>query len=104
MIVYEVNIDVDNAVAGEFRTWLDAHVAEIVALPGFTGALMFEVREPAPAAQRLAFCVQYRLLDAAALESYLREHAPRLRGDGIARFPGRFTATRRIMILASASM
>ena len=44
-----------------------------------------------------AFCVQYRLRDAAALEHYLQEHAPRMRADGEARFGGRFSASRRIL-------
>jgi hypothetical protein len=98
MIVYEVNLEVDAAVVGEFRIWLDGHVAQILALPGFTDAALFEVREPAPAPHRHALCVQYRLRDPAALESYLRDHAPRLRADGATRFPGKFTATRRVML------
>ncbi len=103
MIVYEVNIEVDVAVLDEYRTWLDAHVAEIVALTGFVGATLLDVREPAPASHRHALCVQYRLHDAAALESYLREHAPRLRAEGTARFSGRFTATRRVLVEAGTT-
>jgi hypothetical protein len=41
--------------------------------------------------------VQYRLIDAAALEAYLRDHAPRLRADGVARFGERFRAQRRVL-------
>ena len=96
-VVYEVNLDLDAAIAAEYRTWLDGHVREILALPGFTGAQVHEVLDPPPAAGRVALSVQYRLVDSHALDRYLREHAPRLRGDGMARFGGRFTATRRVM-------
>jgi hypothetical protein len=96
-VVYEVNLDVDAAIADEYRTWLAGHVAEIVALPGFTGARTFAVLDPAPAAGRIALCVQYALRDAAALEAYLRDHAPRLRADAVARFGERFRATRRVL-------
>ena len=99
-VVYEVNLDVDAAIAGEYRAWLAAHVAEILALPGFTGARTFEVLEPPPDAGRIGLCVQYALRDAAALEAYLRDHAPRLRADGLARFGDRFRAARRVLALA----
>lgn len=96
-VVYEVNLDVDAAVIGDYRAWLLAHIADILALPGFTGAQLFEVAEPPPAEGRVALCVQYSLRDAAALDAYLREHAARMRADGQARFGGRFTASRRIL-------
>ena len=97
MIVYEVNLEIDAGIAAEYRRWLDAHVAGILALPGFTGARILEVLEPTPPATRIALCVQYALADAAALDSYLREHAPRLRADGVARFGDGFRAQRRIL-------
>ena len=99
--IYEVSLDVDAAVAAEFLLWLRAHIGEICALPGFLGADLHEVDEPAPAPGRLALCVRYRLRDAAALESYLRDHAPRMRAEGLARFEGRFGASRRVMRVLS---
>lgn len=96
-MVYEVNIELDAGIADAYRAWLDAHVRAILALPGFLGASVMEVVEPAPVAGCLALCVQYRLRDAAALEAYLHEHAPRLRADGVARFGDRFRAWRRML-------
>jgi len=97
VIVYEVNLFVRREVEAAYRAWLDAHVREIVALDGFEGAEVFERRDPAAAAGELALCTQYRLRDAAALEAYLREHAPRLRADGVARFGDAFRAERRVL-------
>lgn len=95
--IYEVNLQVNPARADEYRTWLRAHVAEILTLPGFVGAQCFAVDEPAAADGWLSLCVQYRLVDAAALQTYLEQHAPRLRADGLARFGGDFRAQRRVM-------
>lgn len=95
--VYEVNVEHDAGIADAYRAWLDAHVREILALPGFTGASVMEVVDPAPAPGSVALCVRCRLRDAAALEAYLRDHAPRLRADGVARFGDRFRAWRRIL-------
>ena len=97
MIVYEVDLALDAGIAGEYRDWLSAHVGELLALPGFAGARVFEVLEPAPAPGEARLCVQYTLRDAAALERYLREDAPRLRAAGLARFGDRFRASRRVL-------
>lgn len=96
-VVYEVNLDVESAIADAYRAWLDAHVKTMLALPGFVSARVFEVRDGASGDDRLHLCVHYLLRDAAALEAYLREHAPRMRADGVAHFGDRFRASRRIL-------
>lgn len=99
MVVYEVNLDVDAAIAADYRGWLDAHVQDMLALPGFVSAQVFEVAEPVEAG-RAGYCVHYRLRDAAVLDAYLREHAARMRADGAARYGDRFRASRRVMHVA----
>lgn len=96
-VVYEVNIDLDAGIEADYRAWLRRHVDDILALPGFLDARVFDVADPPPALGRIALCVQYRLRDEAALRDYFDQHAPRLRGDGIARFGGKFSATRRVL-------
>ncbi len=95
-LVYEVNLEVEAAIAPAYRAWLDAHVCEMTALPGFLGARLYEVGEPCDDGA-LSLCVHYRLRDAAALDDYLRDHAPRMRADGVARFGDGFRATRRVL-------
>lgn len=96
-VVYEVDLAVDAAIADDYRAWLMAHVRELLALPGFVSARVFEVRDPVPEGGRAGLCVQYVLRDAAALQGYLRDHAPRMREAGVARFGDRFSARRRVM-------
>ena len=96
MILYEVRLDVDAAVAAEYRDWLAAHVREILALPGFLRA---DILSEPRAAGRVGWCVHYWLVDQPALEAYLRDHEPRLRAEGLARFPGRFSGERRVLAL-----
>lgn len=96
-VTYGVNLDVDAGIAAEYRSWLQAHVAQVLALPGFIEARTAEVLEPAPAPGRVAFCVHYRLHDEAALQAYFDHHAAAMRGDGAARFGGRFSASRRVL-------
>ncbi|GAA5068444.1 DUF4286 family protein [Lysobacter panacisoli] len=100
-VVYEVSLDLDASIADAYRAWLDAHVREILALPGFIDGRVSEVIDPAAAEGRVGLCVHYTLRDAAVLDDYLREHAPRMRAEGQARFGGRFLAQRRVMRVVS---
>lgn len=95
--VYAVTLDVDAAVIDDYLVWLRAHMREIAALPGFTGAQLFEQDEPRAETGRVCLSVHYTLRDEGALTTYLREHAPRMRADGEARFGGRFRATRQVL-------
>jgi hypothetical protein len=96
-LVFEVDLEVETAIAADYRAWLRGHVAGILALPGFLGATVSEVLEPAPPAGFAGLCVQYRLENEAAYAIYLRDHAPGMRAEGEARFGGRFRARRRVL-------
>ena len=91
MLVYEVDLAVDAEIADAFRAWLPGHVAELLALPGFVSAEILAVEDPPPAAGTVGWCVQYRLRDRGALDAYLRDHAARLRAEGVDRFGGAFS-------------
>jgi len=97
MIVYEVNIEVRDETYADYRAWLQLHVEHMLALPGFLGAEILQQRDPLPTQGMRALNVQYRLVDDAALERYLAEHAPRMREEGVRRFGDAFTATRRVL-------
>ncbi len=97
MLTYEVNLEVDTAIATEYRAWLRDHIQQMLALPGFVSAACFDVVDPAPSEGQVAWCVQYQVRDEAALEAYFNEHAATMRGDGLARFGTRFRASRRVL-------
>ena len=97
-VVYEVSLRVQVAIAAAYLDWLRIHVRHMLGLPGFLGATLYAI-DPGTLADDdcLGWCVHYRLRDRAALDSYLREHAPRLRAEGLARFGTRFSGERRIL-------
>lgn len=97
MILYEVNLHLDPAVAAPFGAWLEDHMAAMLAFDGFERAVRYEW--PDGPADRLHWTVHYHLRDEAALQAYLDTHAATMRADGLRRFGGRFTADRRILHL-----
>lgn len=96
MTIYEVNLEVDADAADAYAAWLDAHIREMLSLPGFLAAEWLE-RTDGPADDRARWTVAYKLRDDAALERYFAEFAESMRGEGLARFEGRFTASRRVL-------
>ena len=98
-VVYEVSITAEPDIAQEYATWLDAHIQEVIALPGFVGATLFVDGDVSPeegAAPK--WIVQYRLADRAAFDRYLAEDAPRMRAEGQEKFKDHFRAERRVFI------
>lgn len=98
MILYQVDVELKHEVVEAYAAWLNEHVAEILSLPGFLRAEVFE--EPAAAtAETRAFSVRFVLKNRESLESYLREHAQRMRSKGSELFEGGFTARRRVFVI-----
>jgi antibiotic biosynthesis monooxygenase (ABM) superfamily enzyme len=97
MIVYAIELDVEAALADEYLPWLRAHVHEMLDFPGFMGAEIFERLEPAPDPGRVGYNVHYRLRDRADFEAYLREHAARMREQGLRAFGERVRARRSLL-------
>ena len=95
-IVYEVRVVVAPEIAAEYRHWLEAHIREVVAIAGFRAVTLY--REES-SDQSPIYVMHYQLDDRQSLDNYFRDHAPRLRADGIARFGDKFSATRRILLL-----
>lgn len=95
MIIYEVNLNVQTDVADQYAVWLREHIVQMLAFDGFMNAVWLEDMDTPEGERRWA--VQYHLRDRASLDYYLEHHAPEMRRDGLERFPGKFTATRRIL-------
>lgn len=98
MIIYEVNLTVDHAIADEYAAWLSEHIREMLALPGFASAEWLsdvDYHEEDGADPR--WTIQYRLCSHDDLTRYFETHAERMRADGLERFGTGFKATRRIL-------
>ena len=98
-VIYEVNLKVNVDVVDTFLPWLHQHIYTMLTFPGFLSSELL-IEEPDPTANDTnvkPFTGQYRLENRAQLESYFQNHAKAMRDDGIKRFGGKFTATRRIL-------
>jgi len=94
-VLYEVSLDADAAIEGPFDTWLRDHIADVLQFNGFLSAEI--LGDDTATDGRIRRIVQYRLRNQAALDAYLRDHAPRMRAQGVEKFGERYTAERRIL-------
>lgn len=99
MIVYTVELEMDAGLRDEYLAWLRAHVAEMLTLPGFLAAEILERRDPPPRPGTWVLSAHYRLRDRLAWESYLADHAGRMREAGRARFGDQVGASRQVLEL-----
>jgi len=97
MVLYEVNLVVNRDIYGDFLSWLREHINEMLCFEGFVKADLWTLEAEDQGSSPDAICVQYHLESRDKLNTYLNVHAPRMRKDGIRRFGGKFSATRRIL-------
>lgn len=95
MVLYEVNLVVKNELCVAYLPWLQAHIEEMLQFQGFERARLWsEEHDTSDDATR--YTVHYEITDRVSLDRYFEEHADRMRGDGMARFPAGVSAQRRI--------
>ncbi len=89
-IIYEVNLEVQPDVESAFLEWLNHHVAEMVTISGFLEATIYRrvAADEGKQTDAALVTVLYTVSDRASLDVYFAEHAPRMRADGLSRFPG----------------
>lgn len=98
-VIYEVRLEVDVEVIHEFDEWLAHHASEMLEYDGFRQATAWKSAE-LTSTLRAVRIVAYEVESRRKLDRYLRSFAANMRADGLERFPGRFSTSRRIVPLA----
>lgn len=96
MVIYEVNISINNVVYDDYYKWLLAHMSHILTLTGFMQAEIGVVEQDNDATTQLR--VNYHIDSYENFQSYLKNDAPRLRAEGLQKFGDRFSASRRVIL------
>jgi hypothetical protein len=97
--IYEVTVEVDEAIAREYQEWLEEHIDAIVERAGFEGARLYTFDGAKPGTKN--WVTHYIARDHAVIANYLEKLAPEFRADGVQRFGERFRASRRILVLTA---
>ncbi|MBA3660198.1 MAG: DUF4286 family protein [Gammaproteobacteria bacterium] len=95
MIIYEVNLAIQNNIFADYYAWLGDHVKAMLALPGFIQAEILEEKKETHD-RKTCLTVRYQLCDEIALQNYFELHAKAKRAEALERFGEDFSAHRRI--------
>ncbi|MBI5172405.1 MAG: DUF4286 family protein [Candidatus Obscuribacter sp.] len=100
MIIYEVNLEVDESIKFKYAGWLPAHIEKMMTMPGFMNAYWF-FREPqfeGKDPNKTLWTIQYFLKDQESLDQYLNNQAKAMRQEALDLFGAEhFKAERRVL-------
>jgi hypothetical protein len=97
MVIYEVTLTIQSSIAGEYRTWLDRHIGELLQIDGFEAATTYEQVDTVE--DHVVIVVQYSMRDLESLDRYFATDAVRMRAAAVERFGSQFSASRRVLRL-----
>jgi hypothetical protein len=96
-VVYEVNTFIDKEAKEEFLSFLNEHIQQLLALPGFLSGDLLEVDpDDSTPENKVPLCCTYLVESRELLQRYFDNEAHAMRADTMRLFEGRVTATRRI--------
>ena len=103
MLIYEVNLTVDETEASHYSTWLREHIREMLEFDGFEAAVWFErnddgdtVPEDDEPTDPREWTIHYQVRDREALQAYFDGPAEEMRREGVQKFGDHVESSRRI--------
>ena len=102
MIIYNVTVKVQPAIAAEWLQWMQGeHMPEIMATGYFTASRICHLLEM-DESDGVTYSVQYTATDMSQYQRYIAEHAPALREKTMKAFGDRLIAFRTVMEIVSS--
>ena len=101
MIIYNVTVKVENEIAQDWLAWMkQEHIPDLMSTGLFIDSRLCRLLEQDDS-EGITFIAQYFLDTMENYQTYISEHAPRMREKGFERFGSRFIAFRTLMKVES---
>jgi hypothetical protein len=98
MVIYEVNLTINNDIFSDYYHWLVEHVEKILQIQGFLKAEIAEEKNLDTSAGTTKLTVRYSLESEKDLDDYFTHHASAMREEGLRKFGDKFSAARRVFL------
>lgn len=95
-VIYEVEVELDPRIVGEYDTWLELHMREVLASEGFETGRVFVPEDALADDGWVRRTVHYHVASRELLQRYFDGPAAALREQALDRFGTRFRASRRV--------
>ncbi len=93
MIIYNVTVNVDDSIHDEWLNWIKIHIPQVLSTGKFTEAKLTKVLVEEEMGGQ-TYSIQYRAKSRKDLEAYYKDHADRLRQEGLKLFADKSLAFR----------
>lgn len=101
MVIYEVNLTINNEIFNDYYPWLIKHIEIMLQFPGFCKAEISKEKISADVTNITKMAIHYFIETEQDLNHYLKTHATAMREEGIKKFGDNFSASRRIFLQTS---
>ena len=102
MLIYEINIEINEDINYKVAGWLSGHIEKMLAFKGFKIAYWF-FRKPedenSTSTNKTLWTIQYIVEDRPSLDEYLKEHAEHMNKEIDNQFPEKINTNSRILYL-----
>jgi hypothetical protein len=95
-VIYEVEVELDPRIVGEYDTWLELHMREVLACEGFETGRVLVPEDKTADDGWVRRTVHYHVASRELLQRYFDGPAAALRQQALERFGTKFRATRRV--------
>ena len=103
MLVYEVNLEIENNTYNKHKTWLQAHFHDMVIKNGFLKLQLFQAKNVNPVddtnMRYTKLIAQYYILDYSILKQYLKDFSEKMRNEIVTKLGTNYNVSRRIFEL-----
>lgn len=93
MYIYNVTLNIDESIHQEWLDWIKEHIPQVLSTGHFSDAKLSRVLVEEEMGG-VTYSVQYRAKTREDLDNYYKNHADRLRQDGLKRFADKVLAFR----------
>ena len=93
MYIYNVTINIDESVHDEWLVWIREHIPQVLATGKFISAKMTQVLVEEDMGG-VTYSIQYAANSREDLDSYYKDHADKLRADGLMKFADKMVSFR----------
>ncbi|WP_421875391.1 DUF4286 family protein [Marinoscillum sp.] len=98
MILYNVTVNVEETVVGDWLTWMkEEHIPEVLATGCFVEHKILKLLQEDPEAQGSTYAIQYFAETMHQINHYLNNHAPLLRQKHVDRYLNKCVSFRTLL-------
>jgi hypothetical protein len=93
MIIYNLTVNIDPSVQGEWLIWINSHINKVLKTGKFTKAIFTKIVTDESIGE-ISYSIQYYAKSKSDLEDYIKQYSDLLKSDGINRFGDKMLAFR----------